>query len=350
VDDAVEKARQSLLHLVKKSAKDYTVVFCLNATHGIQLVLHQLEVEQYDSITTTNTEHSSVFLPAITWSQRHDKPRTVIDRQPDGSILLSSISLNRAIFFANTTSNIDGQELGNIAEVTKQIHSQNGLVLIDACQTMGHHLELLQDVGFDAAFGSGHKMYGPSIGFIILKKTLAQQPQYHMLGGSTVSDNDRDTYQVINQGLEVYSGLEVGLQNFAGIVGLSAAMDWKNDWKLRTEIPQVFAEVGSNYTAAQYEEFLANKLHTRLRDIPHISLITDNTTSTISAQSDRFDGNKLAMYLGGQDIMCRSGYHCCYYYLKHQRQLPPLLRISLGLHNTPAEIDQLCYKLQTLMK
>jgi len=350
VDDKVEECRRSLLELAGKSAKDYTVAFCLNASHGMQLILHQLPVDQFDSVTTTNIEHSSVFLPSITWANRNNKPRTVIDRDADGSVALSQIPNNRTVFFANTHSNIDGQELSNIAQIAKQIRLQNGLVLIDACQTMGHHPELLADVDFDAVFGSGHKMYGPSIGFVIFKKSLAKQLDYYMLGGSTIADNDKDSYFVINEGSEAYSGLEAGLQNFAGITGLLAAIKWKNGWQLKFEMPEVFAELGSNLNPTQYEEFLAKMLHDRLQKIPHIQLITPNKTSTVSLQSDRFDGNKLAMYLGGQNIMCRSGYHCCYYYLKHQRSLPPLLRISIGLHNTPSDITQLCDKLETLMR
>jgi len=349
VDDKVDECRRELLKLVGKSEKDYTVAFCLNATHGVQLVLHQLNPDLFDSITTTNIEHSSVFLPSITWSNKNQKPRTVIDRDPDGSIRLGALPLNPTVFFANTTSNVDGQELLNIQQITKQVHQQKGLVLLDACQTMGHNPDFLKNIEFDAVFGSSHKMYGPSLGFVIIRQDLLSKLDYFMLGGSTIADNDLNSYQVIDEGFESYSAIEAGLQNFAGIIGLSAAIKWRNGWNLKNELPEVFSEINKNLSANEYENYLTQYLHSKLSKISQLKALTSQTKSVVSVYSSKVDGNKLAMYLGGQNIMCRSGYHCCYYYLKHQKNSAPLLRISLGLHNTPTEIDELVKKLALLV-
>ena len=350
VDDKVDECRRNLLKLVGKSEKEYSVAFCLNATHGVQLILHQLAADQFNSVTTTNIEHSSIFVPSIAWANKHNKKRHVIDRELDGSVSISKIPVEKTVFMANTMSNFDGQELENVAAIAQVVKKQGGIVLLDACQTMGHHPELLANVDFDAVFGSGHKMYGPSIGFVIVRKELLATLDYYMLGGSTIADNTIDSYEVIRTGDEAYSGIEAGLQNFAGIIGLNEAIMWKRNWRLKIEHPSIYAELKKDLNAGEYEQWLSEYLHTKLEDLNDINAITQQKKSVVSLISDKLDGHKFAMYLGSSGIMCRSGYHCCYYHLKHQKNYSPLLRISLGLHNTSKEIDQIVEKLEILLK
>ncbi|MFM5961931.1 MAG: aminotransferase class V-fold PLP-dependent enzyme, partial [Dolichospermum sp.] len=69
----------------------------------------------------------------------------------------------------------------------------------------------------------------------------------------------------------------------------------------------------------------------------------------VSLYSDKIDSHKLGAILGEFNIMCRVGYHCCHYYLLEKMKFPPLLRISLGLHNTPEQIDFLVEKLKSVV-
>ena len=54
-------------------------------------------------------------------------------------------------------------------------------------------------------------------------------------------------------------------------------------------------------------------------------------------QERHVDAHRLALYLSAQNIMVRSGYFCCHYYLQSVMRLPPMLRISIGLQNTAAQ-------------
>jgi cysteine desulfurase/selenocysteine lyase len=53
--------------------------------------------------------------------------------------------------------------------------------------------------------------------------------------------------------------------------------------------------------------------------------------------------------LDEQNIMCRSGYFCCHSSLLHDKKLPPLLRVSLGLHNTADDVRRFCAVLQKIL-
>jgi len=363
-DKRVEECRENLLKLTGKSDKNFVVAFGLNTTAGINSVLMQLPPNDFKAIVTSEIEHNSVFLPSLVYSQKHNIPRKVLERNVDGSLKYELSDLDKAIVIVNTTSNIDGRELLNIETLAKDIHAQGGILLLDACQTLSHHPELLHNVEFDAAFGSGHKMYGPSVGFSIVKKDLLLKLDCYLIGGSTVQDVKYDSYELIDDDVELYSRIEAGLQNYAGIIGLNQALKWRRDFKF--DLATIWDELEKNgfsvdglrfkpnqiLNASQYEKLLSSYLNQKLNTVPNINLLYADASPIVSLYATKpdLDGHKLAMYLSEVGVMCRSGYHCCHYYLKEKLNLPPLFRISLALHNDIKQIDYLVDKLTLLTK
>src|ERR1019366_7084301 len=90
-----------------------------------------------------------------------------------------------------------------------------------------HDSRFLRDVDFDAICGSAHKMYGPSLGFIIIRKTFLNALDCFFIGGGTVGDVRRDDFDLLDSPDEAFARLEPGLQDFAGIAGLGAAIAWR---------------------------------------------------------------------------------------------------------------------------
>jgi len=369
VDKLVAKCRSDLLDLCGKSAKDYTVAFCLNTTHGINTILHQINTKKLgiSQIITSEIEHNSVFLPSMTFATKNDVKRTVLTRDELGNLIYEEKNLQNSIVIVNTQSNIDGRELMNAKEIGENVHKNGGILLLDACQTFGHNPEFLKDVDFDAAFGSGHKMYGPSVGFIIIKKDLVKKLDCFLIGGSTVSDVKLDSYNLVENDDEIYARIEPGLQDYAAIIGLLEAISWrqsflKNHSDLANKTDQnTSSEENSNSQTKElhaiisnqnlnFEQKLAHYLHAKLAKIPEITLINRNPSPVVSFYSDKIDSHKLATLLGEMGIMGRSGYHCCHYYLKEKLKLPPLFRVSLGLYNTPEQIDFLITNLEKIVK
>jgi len=341
-DRIVEETREQLIKMVGKSTRDYTVAFTLNTTFGINQVLSQLPYQNFDKIVTSEIEHNSVFLPSLVFAKQNQKERLVLKRSEEktgfGSLIFKKDDLKKAIGVFNLTSNIDGRTLQNAKQVCESLHSQNGILLLDACQTFSHEPELLKEVDFDACFGSGHKMYAPSMGFIIIKKSLLKSLNSSWIGGSTVSDVSLDSYELISDDKEIYARLEAGLQNYAGIIGLNAALDWMKG----------FEKDGKNMK--QYEAELAEYLFEKLHSIKGLQFTNPNPTPTISMWSDKQDGHKLATILSQQNIMARSGYHCCHYYLIKQKKYPPLYRLSLSLFNTKDQIDFVVDKVKVVVE
>lgn len=338
VDSKVDETRELLLSLSGKSSKEYSVAFTLNTTYGINLILSQLKPEGYKSIVTSSIEHNSAFLPTITYSKKHGIERKVLDRAEDGSLIYTDSDIDKAIVVVNTTSNIDGRELVNIKKLSADLKRLDGLLLLDSAQTFGHNSELLKDVEFDASFGSSHKMYGPSLGFIIFKKELLKKLDFSFIGGGTVTGVRLSEYDLVTDQNEMYAPLEPGLQNFAGIIGLGEAIKFKNEFK----------KDGMN--ALSYEKMLSEYLFSSLKEIPNIKIFNTKASGVTSIYSDSIDGNRLAVFLSEANVMCRSGYFCCHYHLTEKNKYPPLLRISMGLNNTKEDIDSLISTLNLLIK
>jgi len=338
VDAQIQEARKNILKFLDKSEKDYTVVFTLNTTYGINLILQQLPAENFDQIIVSDIEHNSVFLPSMSWAKKNSKKRHVIARQINGSLKLEKDMLERSIVLVNTTSNIDGRELENAETLAKEIHAQSGIFLIDAAQTFSHHPEKLRSIDFDAAFCSAHKFYSPSLGFIIIKKSLIQKIVPFFIGGGTVTDVRENEYDLIKDEHEIYAPLELGLQNFAGIIGLKKALEWYQNFK-----PE-----GQN--REEHQRKLGEKLYTGLKAIPEIQLVNHKASAIITFHTKKIDAHRLAYFLSEQGIMARSGYFCCHYYLKNKLQLPPLIRLSIGLHNTEEHIEKVITTISRILK
>ena len=334
VDEQVIECRELLLKYFGLSHKEFVAAFTLNTTYGMNMVLWQLPWEKFTSIVTTDIEHNSVFLPSQTIAKRFDTKRIVVNRRTDGGVDISSLPSEPIVFVANAVSNIDGRTLANLKEIYDHVHQYGGIVILDIAQAGAHKID---ELFCDVACGSAHKMYAPSLGFVLIRKTVLEALDIHLIGGGTVEDVTRDSFELIKTADDPVARLELGLQNWAGIVGLLEALRWRIKFR------------HDGQSAEDYERTLTSYLSEKLRGIPNLHNISPEGSPIQSVYAEKKDAHNLALYLGEKGIMCRSGYFCCHSYLKHQMKYPPLLRISLGLHNTKADVDVLVQALARLV-
>lgn len=336
VDDEIASTRARIMSFLGKSDKIYLCAFTLNTSYGLNLLLGQLPEGRYSQIITSDIEHNSVFLPTMTAAKRLGIPRKVLSRELDGTLNYTPSDLGKSVVVLNTTSNIDGRELRNAVQLAKDIHNRGGILILDAAQSMAHNPGLLKDIDFDALCFSGHKMYGPSIGAIIVKNDLHAELIFSFIGGGTVEDVQLDSFTLLRD--DPVSHFESGLQDFAGIIGLGAAIDWLGQYK-----PE-----GKAKAVQQHE--LATQLFEGIKDLPSTTVLNAAPTPIISFYSDKLDAHRLAVYLSAQKIMARSGYFCCHYYLHVKNDYPPLLRLSLGLNNTSQQISTVLSTIKTILE
>ncbi|MDR1196961.1 MAG: aminotransferase class V-fold PLP-dependent enzyme [Candidatus Nomurabacteria bacterium] len=323
-DQKVEETRALVLDYLKLKPKDYFVSFTLNTTYGINLILSQLSADGIKKVVTSDIEHNSPFLATMTFSKTHNLPREVITRRDDGTIDVDKYDFSGAVVVVNSASNIDGRRLENLDELIKKIHKQGGLIIIDAAQGMATSSDLLEKTSADAICFSAHKMYAPSLGVMVVRRDLAPKIKTTFIGGGMVDDVEADSYQLSAESdNHIYTKFESGLQAWGEIVALGAAIKWLKNAKKSSQI-------------ADFSDQIFNFLDRH----PKVHLTGQKAAPTMSFYVDDLDSHLLAEALSDQGIMARSGYFCCHYYLDHLKHYPPLLRISLGLHNSQADVDK----------
>ena len=336
VDSLVYETRLSVLDLLKLSPKNYVCSFTLNTTYGLNLILTQLPQNTYKQVITSEIEHNSVFLPTIELAKRLSIPRLVLARDNSGELQYSNTDLKQAIVVVNVVSNIDGRILMNLKQLIKDTHQQGGIVILDAAQTIVHHHDLIVKTEADAICFSGHKMYSPSLGVIIIKKDLLKNLTINFVGGGMISSVTEQSYKLLPN--EMHTWLEPGLQAYGAIIGLNTAIGWLQKVKPFGQEPK------------DYIDNLAQKLYNGLKDINNIEVFNNQPSSVISFYPKKGDAHRLAIFLSSAGIMARSGSFCCHYYIDEVLKSPPLLRVSLGLHNTEADINKAIETIAKLTK
>lgn len=336
VDRMIEGTRKHVLALVGKPASEYTIAFTLNTTYGLNLLLSQLP-GRFKKVITSEIEHNSVFLPTMTAAKRLGVPRTVLKRSSDGSLGYDPNDVKGGVVVLNTTSNIDGRILRNGKDIAEDVHSSGGILILDAAQSLGHDRNLVRGIDFDALAFSGHKLYGPSLGVIVIRKSLLEELDIKFIGGGMVEDVLQQEYSLVTAPEDLPARLEPGLQDFAGIAGLGAALEWLLSYK-----PE---GIDQSAHQAQLSQYLFGKLFA----MDSIRLINQSPSPILSFYSEKVDAHRLAIFLSVQNIMVRSGYFCCHYYLKNLKNYPPLLRVSLGLHNTRQETEAFVQTLEKIL-
>lgn len=335
-DKKVEDTREKVLKFLGLKSRNFTVSFTLNTTYGINLLLNQLDPKYFEKVMTSEIEHNSPFLATMAFSKKNNLPRIVMKRNDDGSIPLDEYDFKKAVVVVNCASNFDGRKLGNINELIKKVHKENGIVIIDAAQAMAHSSDILHKTDADAICFSAHKLYAPSLGVIVWKNELLNKLQDLFLGGGMVDDVDKESYMLSADSSEHrYTRFESGLQAWGEIIGLGAALDWLEGLKKNDK------ENLKKNTEDLYEF---------LKSSPKVHLINNEPNPTMSFYIEGIDSHLLGEALSRENIMARTGYFCAHYYLDHVCKYPPLIRFSLGYQTKPEDIEKVKNALAKVIK
>lgn len=325
-DELVEETRDLILKYLKLKKKDYSVSFTLNTTYGINLLLDQFKDGIFQKVVTSEIEHNSPFLSTMTFAKRRQIPRIVMEREDDGSIELDRYDFTNALVVVNCASNIDGRKLSNVEDLVKKVHKQKGIIIIDAAQALAHSPEILYKTQADAICSSAHKMYGPSLGFMIVRRDLFKIIETSFIGGGMVDDVEKEGYILSAESPNhAYTKFESGLQAWGEIVAFGEAIKWLNG----------HTKTDKKNFRRQYE-----RLFDYLNAQERIRLVNTEPNPTISFYIDGLDSHLVGGALSNEGIMARTGYFCVHYYLDHVKHYPPLIRFSMGYHIRPSDIDK----------
>jgi cysteine desulfurase/selenocysteine lyase len=313
------------------------IVFTRGTTEGINsaaFMLHQ-DLKPGDEIIISEAEHHSNIVP---WQMLRDELGVKIKIIPidgNGNLLLDSYSklLNEKTKIVSVTgmSNVLGS-IFPIAEIVALAHQYNAKVLIDGAQHIVHNKVDVKNLDVDFYVFSAHKLYGPTgIGVMYVKEPDSYRP-YHGGGDMIKSVTFEQTVYA-----DPPSKFEAGTPHIAGVVGLTAAIDYLNGYGI--------SEITS------YEEQLYDYAYKELKKFDWVTVYSnaDQKSGVISFNVNGAHHYDVASLLAEYGVCVRSGYHCAEP-LHKKLGVDGTVRISFGVYNNYSDIDVFIKHLHKIKK
>ncbi len=335
----VDRSRSILAKHLNATRKE-EIIFTRNTTEGINLVANSLTLKAGDVVLISDKEHNSNLLPWQRIAQKSGVVVKIVPSLPDNTFDLAAYErlLDEKVKLVSFyfTSNLDGVTIP-AEEIIKKAHGKGALVLLDAAQTAPHRKINLKALGVDFLALSGHKMLGPSgMGILYGKYALLDKMEPFLVGGDTVSS----TTYTSGEFLPPPAKFEAGLQDYAGIIGMSAAVKY-------------LESIG--FDSIQKQELLLNEYLTReTQDIEGLHLIGPADPrlrgGIFTFFIDKLDSHRIALMLDQMaNIIVRSGQHCVHSWF-NSRGVTGSVRASFYFYNTLDEVELFVANLRKIRK
>jgi cysteine desulfurase/selenocysteine lyase len=252
----------------------------------------------------------------------------VVPSRPDNTFdidYFSTAVIGSKLVAIGMTSNLDGASVP-VRKIVEVAQRGGALVLFDGAQALPHHKVDVQVLGADFIAFSGHKMLGPSgTGVLYGKHILLEKAEPFLVGGETVASTTYESAEF----LPPPAKFEAGLQDYSGILGLGAAVNY-------------LTELGFEYIEHTERE-INTRITDGIKDIPGLTIVgpTDPALrgGIVSFYVDGIDSHKIALMLDEvAGIKVRSGQHCVHSWF-HAKKLVGSIRASVYFYNTLSEAD-----------
>jgi selenocysteine lyase/cysteine desulfurase len=188
--------RESLARLLGGAAEDVALVD--SATRAWTLLFYAVPLAAGERILLSRSEYASNAIAALQRARRHGATVEVVPADPSGELDLDALERLldkrvRIVSLVHVPTN--GGLVNPVAEATELVHRAGGLVLLDACQSVGQLAVDVRALGVDALAGTGRKwLRGPrGTGFLWVRPELARElePPVLDLHSATWTADDR---------------------------------------------------------------------------------------------------------------------------------------------------------------
>jgi len=363
---AYHEAHETLARFVGAETTTNTVVFGKNTTEAINKLAFRYPLGRRSVVLSTAMEHHSNDLP---WRGRATVVRATVT--PEGRVdeddvdrLLAAHGERIALMTVSGASNVTGF-VQPVHRLARKAHAVGAAILVDAAQLAPHRrIDVKPDNDpehLDFVALSGHKMYAPfGTGVLVGRRDIFLQSAPEYRGGGTVDIVTPDEVH--------WAGLpdreEAGSPNVVGAVATAAAA-------------RALMDTGME-NVERHEALLTTYALERLQSLSGISLYgasdphrTHDRVGVIAFNLAAIHHALVAAILGYEGgIGVRSGCFCAQPYVAHllerkepdqafwhrairdrdRSRRPGMVRISLGIYNTPDDIDALVEMLQRIAR
>ena len=316
------------------------VIFTANATQALNLALRGI-LRPGDKVITTSMEHNSVMRPLRFLEQRgvHLKIcRCAADGSLDVGEMAGLIESRARLVVMTQASNVSGTVLP-VAEVASLAHKSGVPVLVDASQSAGALPVDMQSSEIDLLAFTGHKeLLGPTgTGGLIINKDFDVSLMEPMTFGGTGSRSESE-----EQLSDLPDKYESGTANLLGIAGLSAGLNWINNFGLAA--------------IREHMKILTAYLIEGLSVIPGVKVYgtgnADSSVAIVSFTLDKFRVSEIGLRLDEDyGILCRVGLHCAPAAHKTQNSFPEgTVRLSPGIFTKMEDIRKTLKAIQEIAR
>ena len=309
----IDEARNAVGRFINAKDPKNEIVFTKNCTESLNILANSFKGKK---TLISNKEHNSNHL---VW-RNVQIGELWKDGQFDTSELENILKNNPDIEMVSLldTSNLDGTSVPDLRRVSDLIHDHDAMFVLDAAQTVPHRKFNVIDI--DAVCFSLHKMLGPTgVGVLYAKNDIMEKIDPLCYGGGTV-DNE----------IKLLNGpqrFEAGIQNYAGICGVTPAIRYLED-------------IGMD-KIEKHELKLQKKVTNELKDVVEI----------IGPEDPNKRSGIFSFNIPGQNchdvsitlernymLLTRSGYHCVHNWFK-ENNIAGSVRASMYFYNTFEDLE-----------
>ena len=336
---AYEKTREKVRSFIHaRTAKE--IIFTSGTTEAVNLLAQSYALERVgagDNIIISAMEHHSNLIP---WQQvclKRGAALRVIPFDTEGVLdmrfLKENMDKNTRLVAVTHISNTLGT-INPIEDIIALAHQKGVPVFIDAAQSITTQLVDVQALDADFIAFSGHKLFGPTgVGVLYGKEELLNAMTPYQYGGEMIRDVtfDKTTFAGLPQ------KFEAGTPNIAGVIALSAAID--------------FVESIERNNMAYHVTQLLQEATEQLLGIPGLEIIgtAKAKTGIISFILRGVHPHDVATILAENDIAIRAGHHCTQPIMDFY-DIPGTVRASFSVYNTVEDIEKLVAGLKNVKR
>lgn len=323
-----EAARDQVARLINaESGKN--IVWTRGTTEAINMVAQSFarpRLQPGDEIIVSEAEHHANLVPWLMVAEQTGAKVVKLplgsDWLPDVARLETLITPRSRILALGQMSNVTGG-CPDLAQAITIAHAHNMVVMVDGAQGVVHFPADVQALDIDFYAFSGHKLYGPTgIGALYGKAELLEEMSPWLGGGKMITEVSFDGFKT----QPVPYRLEAGTPNVAGVIGLSAALEWLAD----TDVVQ--AESWSRGLATLAEEALKTR--------PGFRSLRVQDSSLLAFDFEGVHHSDMVTLLAESGIALRAGQHCAQPLLA-ALGVSGTLRASFAPYNTQSDVEAL---------
>ncbi|WNP35464.1 cysteine desulfurase CsdA [Enterobacter kobei] len=323
-----EAARDQVAALLNAPAGK-NIVWTRGTTEAINMVAQSYarpRLQPGDEIIVSEAEHHANLVPWLMVAEQTGaqvvKLPVAADGLPDIDQLPALITSRSRMLALGQMSNVTGG-CPDLARAITLAHAAGMVVMVDGAQGAVHFPADVQKLDIDFYAFSGHKLYGPTgIGALYGKGELLDAMSPWLGGGKMITEVSFDGFKT----QPVPYRLEAGTPNVAGVIGLSAALEWLEDMDMAQ--------------AENYSRGLATLAEDALAKRPGFRSFRCQDSSLLAFDFAGVHHSDMVTLLAEYGIALRAGQHCAQPLLA-ALGVSGTLRASFAPYNTKSDVDAL---------